>query len=242
MALPAPSSLASFRPRACIFDLDGTLVDNMPLHAEAFAVFAERHALPPLTPADRPRARRQAQQRDLPRHLRRALSRDEVLAYEEEKEGLYRGLSRGRLVPVPGLRRLLDALARHGIAIAVATSAPRANVDHSLRELDLEWLGSGVVRGDEVPNGKPAPDVFLEAARRLGVAPDECLGFEDAPMGLEAVRSAGMRLVALATSFAGDELTAHHTRPDAVVCTFDELLAGDAGWLIGAGTPAPSSR
>ncbi len=225
------SSLSSFRPRACIFDLDGTLVDNMPVHADAFAVFAQRHGLPPLTPADRRALDGKRNSEIFPVIFKRALDRDEVLAYEEEKEGLYRELSQGQLVPLPGARRLLDALSQRGIAVAVATSAPRANVDHSLRELGLEWLAPLVVRGDEVPNGKPAPDVFLEAARRRGVAPGDCLAFEDAPMGLEAVRAAGMRLVALATSFPAEELLRHHTRPDAVVRSYDELLSGDAAWL-----------
>ena len=225
------SALSSFRPRACIFDLDGTLVDNMPVHADAFAVFAERHGLPPLTPADRRALDGKRNSEIFPVIFKRTLARAEVAAYEDEKEGLYRELSQGRLVPLPGARRLLASLARRGIAVAIATSAPRPNVDHSLRELDLEWLLPHVVRGDEVPNGKPAPDVFLEAARRLGVAPGDCLAFEDAPMGLEAVRAAGMRLVAMATSFPADELVQHHTRPDAVVRSYDDLLAGEAAWL-----------
>ena len=227
------SRLSSFRPLACIFDLDGTLVDNMPVHADAFAVFAGRHGLPPLTPADRRALDGKRNSEIFPVIFKRALERDEVLAYEEEKEGVYRELSQGQLVALPGARRLFTLLSRHGIAIAIATSAPRANVDHTLRELDLEWLAPRVVRGDEVAHGKPAPDVFLEAARRLGVAPEDCMAFEDAPMGLEAVRAAGMRLVAMATSFAATELMRHHTRPDAVVGSFDEFLAGDAAWLCG---------
>ena len=84
--------------------------------------------------------------------------------------------------------------------MALATSAPKPNVVHTLAELDL---------ADEFPSsfaatrcrGKPAPDVFIEAARRLGVAPADCLVFEDAPMGIEAAQAAGMRVVALTTSF-----------------------------------------
>lgn len=236
MTSPAStSSLSSFRPRACIFDLDGTLVDNMPIHAEAFAVFAGRHGLPPLTPADRRALDGKRNSEIFPVIFQRPLTRDEWMAYENEKEGVYREISRGRLSAVPGLDRLLAGLARHGIAVAIATSAPRANVDHSLRELGLEPLAPHVVRGDEVPNGKPAPDVFLEAARRLGVAPGDCLAFEDAPMGLVAARAAGMRMVAMATSFPADELARHDTRPDAVVRSFDDLLAADAAWLLAAG-------
>jgi HAD superfamily hydrolase (TIGR01509 family) len=224
-----------------VFDLDGTLVDNMPIHAEAFGVFAERHGLPPLTPADRRALDGKRNSEIFPVIFKRPLSRDDWMAYEDEKEGVYREISRGRLVALPGLARLLSYLGRHRIGVAIATSAPRANVEHSLRELRLEHLAGQVVRGDEVANGKPAPDVFLEAARRLGVAPHECLAFEDAPVGLEAVSAAGMRLVAMATSFPADELGRHPSRPDAIVGTYDELLAGALSWLAStvAGPTAP---
>ncbi|MBL8142917.1 MAG: HAD family phosphatase [Acidobacteria bacterium] len=234
---PAPA-LSTFRPRACVFDLDGTLVHNMPIHAEAFGVFAERHGLAPLTPADRRALDGKRNSEIFPVIFGRALTREEWMAYEEEKEGLYREISRGRLVAVPGLARLLASLDRHGIAVAIATSAPRANVEHSLHQLGIEALASRVVRGDEVPNGKPAPDVFVEAARRIGIAPDLCLAFEDAPVGLEAARAAGMRVVAMATTFPADELAQHATRPDAVVHSFDEWLDVHARWLEAVGPPA----
>ena len=87
-----------FSPRAVIFDIDGTIVDNMHLHAEAFAVFAERHGLPPLTTEDRARLDGRRNSEIFPILFKRDVARDEWLAYEHEKEGLYRELSRGRLV------------------------------------------------------------------------------------------------------------------------------------------------
>ena len=85
--------------------------------------------------------------------------------------------------------------------MALATSAPKLNVEHTLAELGLADAFPIIVRGDEVARGKPAPDVFIEAARRLGVDAADCLVFEDAPMGIEAAQAAGMRVVALTTSF-----------------------------------------
>ena len=87
----------SFRPRAVIFDIDGTIVDNMHLHAEAFAVFAERHGLPPLTTDDRARLDGRRNSEIFPILFKRDVAREEWLAYEREKEGLYRELSKGRL-------------------------------------------------------------------------------------------------------------------------------------------------
>ena len=99
-------------------------------------------------------------------------------------------------------------------------------VAHSLRELGLESAFAAVACADEVAHGKPHPDVFLLAARRMGVAPEGCVAFEDAPIGIEAARRAGMTCVALTTSFAREIFTAHPVAPHHVVRDFAEYLAG----------------
>jgi len=213
-----------FAPRAVIFDIDGTIVDNMHLHAEAFAVFAGRHGLPPLTEDDRARLDGRRNSEIFPILFKREVGRDEWLAYEHEKEGLYRELSRGRLAPMNGLHRLIDSLKNEGIPMALATSAPKLNVEHTLAELDLAGAFPIIVRGDEVARGKPAPDVFIEAARRLGVAPADCLVFEDAPMGIEAAQAAGMRVVALTTSFQASHFERLAPPPTYVCVDFDDYL------------------
>ena len=196
------------QPDAAIFDLDGTVVDNMHLHAEAFGLFAGRHGLPPLTPADRVTLDGRRNSENFPILFGRPMERDEWRAYEDEKEGLYRELSKGRLTPVPGFLRLLDLLDRLAVPVAVATSAPEPNVSHTLAEIGLAARFPIIVRGDEVGRGKPAPDVFLVAAQRLGVAAPRCLVFEDAPMGITAAHAAGMPCVALSTSFSAVYLAA----------------------------------
>ena len=216
--------LQHFAPRGVIFDIDGTLVDNMHLHAEAFAVFAERHGLPPLTTDDRARLDGRRNSEIFPILFKRDVPRDEWLAYEREKEGLYRELSRGRLSPMNGLHRLIRQLEQDRIPTALATSAPQLNVAHTLSELGLSGAFPIIVRGDEVERGKPAPDVFIEAARRRGVAPANCLVFEDAPMGIEAAQAAGMRVVALTTSFRAAHFEQLPTPPTYVCGDFEEYL------------------
>ena len=218
-----------FSPRAVIFDIDGTIVDNMHLHAEAFGVFVERHGLPPLTPADRARLDGRRNSEIFPILFNREVAREEWQAYEHEKEGLYRELSRGRLSPMKGLHELIERLRVEHIPIALATSAPKANVVHTLAELELAAEFPVIVRGDEVARGKPAPDVFIEAARRLGVAPEDCLVFEDAPMGIEAAHAAGMRVVALTTSFQASHFQQLPVPPAFVCADFAEYLADPAG-------------
>ena len=206
--------------RAVIFDIDGTIVDNMHLHAEAFGVFAERHGLPALTPEDRARLDGRRNSEIFPILFKRDVPREEWRRYEEEKEGLYRELSRGRLTPMPGLQQLIRKLKDDHIAVALATSAPEPNVTHTLRELSLAGVFPIIVRGDQVERGKPAPDVFLEAARQLNVPPAQCLVFEDAPMGVVAAQAAGMPVVALTTSFAAAHFEALQPPPDFVCGDF----------------------
>ena len=152
--------------------------------------------------------------------VEKPVARDEWLQYEEEKEGLYRELSRGRLAPMPGLKELIRKLKGDGIAVALATSAPEPNVTHTLGEIGLAASFAIIVRGDQVARGKPAPDVFLEAARQLAVPPGQCLVFEDAPMGVVAAQAAGMPVVALTTSFAAAHFAALQPPPDFICGDF----------------------
>jgi beta-phosphoglucomutase len=227
----AEATLAPFPIAGIVFDLDGTLTDNMGLHAEAFARFAARHGLPPLTAADRARLDGKRNSEIFPVLFGRPLPPAEWRAYEEEKESLYRELSTGRLRPLRGLHALLALAEATRLGLAVATSAPAPNVEHTLRELGLASRFPHVVRGDEVPRGKPDPDVFLEAARRMGLAPSDCLAFEDAPSGIAAARRAGMRVVGVTTSFPAATLLASPEPPDIAVPDFEVFLAGPGRWL-----------
>lgn len=234
MTEPTPAGRSGMR--GAIFDLDGTLVDNMAVHAEAFAIFVERHGLPPLTLADRARLDGKRNTDIFPDLFGRPLAADFLRACIDEKESLYRELSRGRLAPLAGLGALLDALDAERIPVAVATSAPAENVAHTLRELGLSDRLTRVVRSDRVARGKPFPDVFLAAAELIGVAPQACFAFEDAPAGLQAARAAGMTCVALTTGFPADSLAALGAAPDLAVRDFEEFLevARESGLLPGA--------
>ena len=213
------------RPRAVVFDLDGTVVDNMALHAEAFAEFARRHGLPPLTSEDRAKTDGRRNSEIFPLLFGREMTRDEWLAYEDEKEGLYREVSKGRIAPVAGLTTLLDRAVELGMAVALATSAPALNVAHTLGEVGLRDRFPVIVRGDQVGRGKPAPDVFIEASRLVDVPAGECLVFEDAPIGVVAARAAGMPVVGLTTTFSAEYFRALDVAPDLACRDFHEFLA-----------------
>jgi HAD superfamily hydrolase (TIGR01509 family) len=231
-------------PAGFVFDLDGTIVDNMPIHAEAFFAFIDRHGLPPLTDRDRGRFEGKRNRDIFPDLFGRDLSEEELRRFSDDKESLYRQLSGGVLRPLRGFVRLLDLLERHRIPVAVATSAPADNVPHTLGELGLASRLRIVTRSDEVPRGKPHPDVFLEAARRIGVPPSRCLAFEDAPLGVRAARGAGMPVCGITTTFSAAAFAEHGAAPDFCCADFHEYLAGPGAWLLGArdrsGTEATS--
>lgn len=112
------------------------------------------------------------------------------------KESLYRRLVReGGLDPLPGARHWTNQLAREGWLQAVASSAPRENIDAVLAVIGLASRFQAIVSAEEVTHGKPDPQVFLTAASRLGSAPAECIVVEDAPAGIEAARRAGMHSI-----------------------------------------------
>ena len=201
--------LSDFRPHGVVFDLDGTLTDNMACHAEAFALFLR----PPWAARDDDGDARSGidgkrNSEIFPILFDRELTLDEMRAFAEEKESAYRELSRERLQPLAGAVTLLERLAARGIGVAVATSAPEKNVAHTLSAIGLADRIGVITRSDAVPRGKPFPDVFLRAAHELGVAPEACLAFEDAPVGVAAARSAGMRCVAITSTFSAETLAA----------------------------------
>lgn len=226
--------LASGGPvRGVVFDLDGTLVDNMALHERAFAVFGERHRLPALDPDTEVRLRGTRNTDIFPALFRRELTKDEIRAYSDEKEALYRELSKGCLVALAGLDRLLRRLEAQKIPVAVATSGPAANVEHTLREIGLTSSLTSVVRGDQVARGKPHPDIFLAAAARIGADPRACLAFEDTPSGVRGAQAAGMTTVAITTCLAPEAFTAAGLHPEVLARDYDEFLSGPGGQLLG---------
>ncbi len=143
---------------------------------------------------------------------------------------------RGNVVAMPGAVALLDWAAANGLPRALATSSLRGHAEVSLAEAALMGRFDVEVTGDEVQFGKPAPDLFLLAAERLGVPPESCVVFEDAPAGLEAAARAGMRRV-----WVPNAHTRHLTAPVPVDATL-ESLADAIGWLQseGAGNSVPN--
>jgi beta-phosphoglucomutase family hydrolase len=189
---------------AFVFDMDGTLVDNMGFHNQAWlAMFAELG----INVDDR-RLKGLMDSHTTPKLLRKVLGQQlsdaRIVELSERKEAIYRSTYAPHLKPVQGLQPFLQEVQRLGIPMGVATSAGARNIDFTLRGLGIQDFFSAIVGGDDVPQGKRGPEIYLAAARRLGVRPEQCLVFEDSRSGIEAAQRAGMRIIVLATHPAAE--------------------------------------
>ncbi len=178
--------------QAIIFDCDGTLADTMPSHYEAWMAILARYEL--AMSEDRFYALGGWPTRKVAELLAREAAREiDVVLLSEEKESLFEQYL--HLVrPIPPVFEVVQAL-RGKLPIAVATGAVRSICERILRQIELHDAFDAIVSADDVEHHKPAPDIFLEAARRLGVAPEHCCVYEDTDPGIEAARRAGMQPV-----------------------------------------------
>lgn len=185
--------------RAVIFDWDGVIVDSSAHHERSWEILAARRGLD--LPADHFKRGFGKKNNVIIPDLGWAKDPSAVSALAHEKEEIYRALVRDHgIIPLPGVRELLAALAAEGIPAAIGSSTERANLDLPLDMMGLREFFRVIVSGEEVEHGKPDPSIFLLAAQRLGVAPAECVVIEDALVGIEAAKRAGMRVLAVATT------------------------------------------
>ncbi|MEB3330734.1 MAG: HAD family phosphatase [Candidatus Sericytochromatia bacterium] len=212
---------------AVLFDMDGVVVDTMPLHRTVWRRFAAARGIHRTEEELRPLDGRRAT--DIIALL--FDEQDPVRAAElaEAREALYREMLMGAsLRAIPGAEAYLARLRARGVPRILATSATLENVDQVLGPLGLRAAFDGVVTAADVARGKPAPDVYHRAAALAGVPPNRCLVVEDAVPGIEAARAAGSLCLGLATSLAPEALLAAGARwvaPD-----LQALAAGQAPW------------
>jgi beta-phosphoglucomutase len=219
---PNKSHQNSSLPAAAIFDMDGVLVDSNPFHLEKWIEFLNRHHVD-FREAELPKLiLGQRNDTALRYFLGQDLSKEECRALEEELESAFRVAFKAHAKPLPGLLNVVLECKVERIPMAVASSAMRKNVDFVVDALGFRDYFSYVVSGDEVSIPKPDPEIYLKAAQQLGFDAAHCVAFEDSFIGIESAKSAGMKCVAIASSFPVEELGAQ-TDADLAVRGFKEL-------------------
>jgi HAD superfamily hydrolase (TIGR01509 family) len=221
----AGRKLAHKEIRAAIFDMDGVIVDNMAFHKKAWERFFRKYR-PPMDLAEF-MTQFGRTNRDLFEVLfSRSITSEEETRWGEEKEALYREAYAPFVKPVDGFPEFLKSLKEHGIKTAVATSAPRINLDFVLERIPIGEYFDALADSSWVSRGKPDPEIYLKVADALRRAPAECVVFEDSFAGIESGKNAGMSVVALATTNPPEAL--RPLDPDLIITDFTEML--DLTW------------
>ena len=184
--------------KALIFDLDGTLVDSMPAHFKAWCKALAKQGHKGVFPEDVFYAMGGRPTRDIVETLNgeQDLGLDAVEIAHAKKRAYLKNLDLVELIP-----EVAEVVRSHRgkIPMAVASGGSRDVVEKTLQALEISDWFDEVVSSSEVENGKPAPDIFIEAASRLGVAPEDCVVYEDARPGILAAREAGMEVIVVPT-------------------------------------------
>ena len=211
-----------------IFDMDGVLADTGPIHFESWVKMANEIGVEftkdffDLTFGQ--------QSPLITRKLVGAGAKEEdVLKWANLKELYYREMVQDKLKPLPGVINLINELKEKGFKLAIGSSGPKENVELLLNSLKIKESFDVIITAAEVQIGKPAPDVFLIAAKHVQVNPENCIVIEDAPVGIEAARHANMRTIALTTTHEREDLK----NADLIVRDLSEVSFKDIIELLG---------
>ena len=188
---------------ALLFDMDGTLIDSMPLHERSWALWHAEMGLP-YDESGFFAATAGRTNLEILLDLFPESAESERLAMAARKEALYRAIAERELTLIAGAREVIAQGRTRGLQIAICTAAPPENIAIAFARFGLGALVDTVTSPADGLRGKPHPDIFLEAARRMGVDPAQCLVFEDAPLGIEAARNGGMAAVVLTTTLPAE--------------------------------------
>ncbi|RFS26415.1 HAD family phosphatase [Chitinophaga silvatica] len=198
------------KSKAFIFDMNGTMIDDMQYHLEGWFNMLQR--LGANLTKEQVRGHMYGKNEEL---LMRIFGKDhftmpQMMEIAHEKEVLYQEAFRPHLTLIKGLSEFLDKAAKAGIPMAIGTAANRFNIDFVLDNLNIRHYFKAVISAEDVASSKPDPEVFLKCAEAIGADPSQCIVFEDAPKGVEAAENAKMQSVVLTTMHTRDEFDAYH--------------------------------
>lgn len=206
--------------KAAIFDMDGTMVNNMEFHKKAWQAFLEKYHILLSDEDFNKKISGKKNNEIFSIVFGHTVSLEDEAKYTQEKEAMYRELYAEAIAEVPGLKSVLNHLKQKGVKLAIATTATRENREFVLKALNLEGLFDVILGDEDVTQGKPHPEIYLKTAERLGVLPSECIAFEDTLPGVASAKSAGMKVVGILTTHSKEDLA----QANYIVNDFQELV------------------
>jgi beta-phosphoglucomutase family hydrolase len=202
-----------------IFDMDGTMIDNMPYHIQAFRVFGERHNVRISDEEFFEKINGKTNEDIMHILFGSDISAEKIVEFSQEKETLYRELYRPHIALSKGLDVLFGQLQMYNIPLCVGSSAPDENIDMVLDGLNIRKYFKAVINSSQVKKGKPHPEIFLKAAAAMNLLPAQCVVVEDALTGIQAARNAKMKVIAITQVMSREALS----QADLVIDDFTEV-------------------
>lgn len=191
--------------KAFIFDMDGTLVDNMSFHRDSWLLFCRKHNIS-FTPEQFHTENHGTLEEMIRYFLGKDLSDGRVKELGQEKETIYRELYRDHIKEINGLTGLLKNLEKQGVKIAMATNGDMPNIDFVLDNLNIRRFFHSITGADEISKGKPDPEIFELVLRKLNFRAEECISVEDSIDGVIAAKRAGLKVIGVTTMHTAEEL------------------------------------
>lgn len=203
---------------AFIFDMDGVIVDSNPFHKISLKQFCKKYGHDLTEEQLRERIYGRTN-KDWITNVFGKLEPEQLNRYGEEKEALFRELYQNDIKPVDGLIAFLEKIDENKVPRAIATSAPRANVDFTLAKTNTEKYFRTILDESFVQKGKPDPEIYLKTAAALKSDPAHCIVFEDSLSGVKSAKAAGCKVVGITTTHTREELS----ETDLVIDNFNGL-------------------
>lgn len=227
--------MAAASDYALIFDMDGVIIDNIDVQAQAFQALFRDLGL--TTDAHRLLQRLNGMPASsiIKSVFRKPVPEEDVERYADQREFLYRTLYWDDRQEVPGLTIFLKAARAAGFRLGLGTGSGNDTIGYIIDHLDLRRYFDVVITKDDVDKGKPHGDTYSITADKLGIAPDRCLVFEDAIMGEQSAYKANMRCLCLTTSIPADKFQA----PIKLIKDFTEITPAAILELLEQNTPVP---
>jgi beta-phosphoglucomutase len=200
----------NIRPKAFLFDLNGTMIDDMHYHWDVWFDVITKQLGANLT-KDEVRGHMYGTNYEVLTRIfgEGKFTNEEFNKISHAKEVRYQEIYKPHLDLLPGLLDFLTTVKEKEIKMAIGSAAPPFNINFVLDNLNIRHYFQEVLSGDDVTESKPNPEVYLKAAKLLGVEPSSCIVFEDAPKGVEAASNAGMNAVVITTMHSEEEFKSY---------------------------------